>query len=119
MESRGEGFVCSSILVYHSGHGIPCSRVGIRGSSGGHGGNGVLDLSTKAPPELDYYSLWVGISGVGYEVLELVYVLVQGTSLLIIVRGYRISSGPLTPLYVPPHRRRLQISEPSPDLPTT
>ena len=35
------------------------------------------------------------------------------------VRGYRISSGPLTPLYVPPHRRRLRISEPSPDLPTT
>ena len=35
------------------------------------------------------------------------------------VRGYQISSGPLTPLYVPPHRRRLRISEPSPDLPTT
>ena len=35
------------------------------------------------------------------------------------VRGYRISSGPLTPLYVPSHRCRLRISEPSPDLPTT
>ena len=35
------------------------------------------------------------------------------------VRGYRISSGPPTPLYVLPHRCRLQISKPSPDLPTT
>ena len=35
------------------------------------------------------------------------------------VREYRISSRPPTPLYVPPHRRRLQISKPSPDLPTT
>ena len=81
MKGQGEGFICSLILVYHSGHGIPCFRVGIGGSSGGHGGNRVLDLSTKAPPELDYYSLRVRISGVGYEVLELVYVLVQGMSL--------------------------------------
>ena len=48
-----------------------------------------MDLSTKAPPELDYYSLQVGISGVSYEVLELVYVLVQGTSLLIIGRQFQ------------------------------
>ena len=48
-----------------------------------------MDLSTKAPPELDYYSLQVGISRVGYEVLELVYVLVQGTSLLIIGRRFQ------------------------------
>ena len=42
-----------------------------------------------------------------------------------IVRGYWISnpvqvcSGPQTPLYIPPHRHGLQISEPSLDLPTT
>ena len=41
------------------------------------------------------------------------------------VRGYWISdpvqvhSGPQTPLYIPPHRRGLRISEPSLDLPTT
>ena len=72
----GKGLVCGSVLVYHSSGSVPCIRASIGGPSGSHGGDGVLDPGTETSPELDHYSLGVGVARIGYQVLELVYILV-------------------------------------------
>ena len=77
---RGEGLVRGLVLVYHSSSSVPCIWASVGGPSGGHSGNSVLDLGTEVSPELDNYGFGVGVAGIGYQVLEFVYILIQGAT---------------------------------------
>ena len=56
---RLEGFVCGPVLVHSVGHLIPLIWVGVRGSSGGHSCDRILNLWVKPPAELYHNCLWI------------------------------------------------------------
>lgn len=84
---RGEGLIGCSILVYGVGHGIPCLQVFVRGSSRSHCCHGILDVGVEPSSELDYYGFGVGVSGVSYEILEFIHVVIKGRAFPVVGCG--------------------------------